>query len=126
VADITQHNPGEEVYRIGVEAAQAIRKTREQGGRVVAVGTTVVRALETASSHGRVVEPGAGTTDLFVTPGFVFRVVDGLITNFHLPKSSLLFLVCAFGGLDLIKRAYKLAVTKKYRFYSYGDAMLIL
>ena len=93
---------------------------------MVAVGTTVVRALETAASSGASITSGEGVTDLLVTPGFRFRVVDALITNFHLPKSSLLFLVSAFAGLEFIKQSYMLAVQRGYRFYSYGDAMLIL
>ena len=92
---------------------------------MVAVGTTVVRALETAADGDGSVLPGEGKTGLLVTPGFFFSVVDALITNFHLPKSSLLFLVSAFAGLDLIREAYALAVRERYRFYSYGDAMLI-
>ncbi len=92
---------------------------------MIAVGTTVVRALETAVNGDGVILPGEGSTGLFVTPGFSFKVVDALITNFHLPKSSLLFLVSAFVGKELIMKAYKRAVEKGYRFYSYGDAMLI-
>jgi len=93
---------------------------------VVAVGTTVVRALETAAAPDGSVMPGEGRTDLLVTPGFPFKVVGALVTNFHLPKSSLLFLVSAFAGLGLIRKAYESAIEKGYRFYSYGDAMLIL
>jgi S-adenosylmethionine:tRNA ribosyltransferase-isomerase len=126
VRDIRQHRLGYEQYAIAPETADMIRTVRERGGRVIAVGTTVVRALESAAAADGSVAPGEGKTDLLITPGFVFRVVDGLITNFHLPKSSLLFLVAAFAGLDLIKRAYEQAVLKRYRFYSYGDAMLIV
>ena len=125
-ADIRDHVLGEESYRIEPETAETMEKTRKRGGRVVAVGTTVVRALETASDPDGCVAPGQGNTRLLITPGFSFSVVDALITNFHLPKSSLLFLVSAFAGLDLIKEAYGLAVEKGYRFYSYGDAMLIV
>lgn len=124
--DIRKHKLDKESYSIPPETAQAIKRTRENGGRVVAVGTTVVRALETAVGSNGSVQPGEGKTDLLVTPGFSFRTVDGLITNFHLPKSSLLFLVSAFAGLKLIKEAYEFAVENGYRFYSYGDAMLIL
>lgn len=124
--DIRQHQLGHEYYSIGSETANQIKEAKKNGGRVVAVGTTVVRALESASAQDGSVLPGDGKTDLLITPGFVFRVVDALITNFHLPKSSLLFLVSAFTGLDLIKRAYREAVEKRYRFYSYGDAMLIV
>lgn len=126
VRDIREHRLGYEPYAIARETADAIRTIRESGGRVIAVGTTVVRALESAAANDGAVIPGEGKTDLLITPGFVFRVADGLITNFHLPKSSLLFLVSAFAGLDLIKRAYAQAIEKRYRFYSYGDAMLIL
>ena len=124
--DIRQHRLGHEYYLIEPETAAQINETKKNGGRVVAVGTTVVRTLESASASDGSLLPGTGKTDLLITPGFVFNVVDVLITNFHLPKSSLLFLVSAFAGLDLIKRAYERAVEKRYRFYSYGDAMLIL
>ncbi len=124
--DIRKHNLGMEYYRIGPETAEAIERTRKKGGKVVAVGTTVVRALETAAVNDGSIVVGAGKTDLLITPGFSFKVVDKMITNFHLPKSSLLFLVSAFAGLGLVKDAYLSAVEKEYRFYSYGDAMLIL
>jgi S-adenosylmethionine:tRNA ribosyltransferase-isomerase len=124
--DIRKHELGEEAYRIPRETANAIEATRKKGGRVVAVGTTVVRALETAVDPNGSVSPGKGRTDLLVTPGFSFKAVDALITNFHLPKSSLLFLVSAFAGTALVKEAYNRAISKGYRFYSYGDAMLIL
>ena len=123
--DIREHNLGEEFYHIGPETAEAIKRTRKKGGRAVAVGTTVVRALETAAGPAGSILPGEGKTDLLVTPGDSFNVVDALITNFHLPKSSLLFLVSAFAGLELIRKAYGLAIENGYRFYSYGDAMLI-
>ena len=125
-ADIRGHILGEESYSIEHETAEAIELTRKKGGKVVAVGTTVVRALETAVTEDGSIAPGEGITDLLITPGFPFNVVDALITNFHLPKSSLLFLVSAFAGLELIMEAYRLAVDKGYRFYSYGDAMLIV
>lgn len=124
--DIRKHQLGEEHYRLEPETTEAIARTRHKGGRIIAVGTTVVRALETVVAPDGSVPPGEGKTDLLVTPGFSFRVVDALITNFHLPKSSLLFLVAAFAGLDLVKMAYSRAVENEYRFYSYGDAMLIL
>jgi S-adenosylmethionine:tRNA ribosyltransferase-isomerase len=124
--DIRKHQLGEEYYRLEPETTEAIARTRAKGGRLVAVGTTVVRALETAVASDGSVMPGEGKTDLLVTPGFSFRAVDALITNFHLPKSSLLFLVSAFAGLDLVKKAYARAIENEYRFYSYGDAMLIL
>ena len=105
-----------ERYRIPPETVQAI-----EGRRVLAVGTTVLRALETRAVRGE----SEGDTELFVTPGFNFRVVNRLLTNFHLPKSTLLMLVCAFAGRDNILRAYRHAVENRYRFFSYGDAMLI-
>jgi S-adenosylmethionine:tRNA ribosyltransferase-isomerase len=126
VNDIRDHQLGFEEYVISPETADSIRTVKENGRRVVAVGTTVVRALESAVSADGSVTPGEGKTDLLITPGFVFRAVDALVTNFHLPKSSLLFLTAAFGGYDLIMRAYREAVRKRYRFYSYGDAMLIV
>ena len=123
--DIRDHDLGKEFYRIGVTTAEAINRARENKDRIIAVGTTVVRALETAVDDDGIILPGEGSTGLFITPGFSFKVVDALITNFHLPKSSLLFLVSAFAGKELIKKAYDWAVEKEYRFYSYGDAMLI-
>lgn len=110
------------------EAAGAVNHARREGGRVVAVGTTSVRVLETAARRapGGTVEPWEGETDLFVYPPYRFRAVDALITNFHLPRSSLLMLVSAFAGVDLVRRAYEVAVAERYRFYSLGDAMLIL
>jgi S-adenosylmethionine:tRNA ribosyltransferase-isomerase len=125
-SDIRDHELGEESYRIEPETAEAISQTRKKGGRVVAVGTTVVRTLESAVNSDGSVRPGEGRTGLLITPGFSFNIVDALITNFHLPKSSLLFLVSAFAGLELVKKAYGSAVEKGYRFYSYGDAMLLV
>jgi S-adenosylmethionine:tRNA ribosyltransferase-isomerase len=124
--DIRNHQIGEEFYRIDDKTALAVNECKRAGGRVIACGTTVVRALETVARSGGSIEPGEGKTNLLITPGFSFRVVDALITNFHLPRSSLMFLVSAFGGLELIKKAYRLAIGKEYRFYSYGDAMLIV
>ena len=124
--DVRDHILGEEYYRIEPTSAGAIQQARKRGGRVIAVGTTVVRALESAVKPDGSVRHGEGKTDLLITPGFSFNIVGALITNFHLPKSSLLFLVSAFAGLKLVKEAYGRAVEKGYRFYSYGDAMLIL
>ncbi len=121
VKNVEEHRVDPEYIKVPEETVKLIKETKEKGKRVVAVGTTVVRALET-----KPFEPFEGWTDLYIYPGFKFKVVDALITNFHLPKSSLLFLVCAFGGKDFIMRAYKEAVEKRYRFYSYGDGMLIL
>ena len=113
-----------EWYRIPQETADAVAATVAGGGRVVAVGTTSLRALESAGA-GNGLQVGEGETALFITPGFRFRVVDRLITNFHLPKSTLLMLVSAFAGYDNIRSAYAHAIAKKYRFFSYGDAMLL-
>ena len=123
--DIRRHHLEEEQYYIDPRTAALINENRGRGGKVFAVGTTVVRALETAWTSEKGVRAGGGKTGLLITPGFDFHVVDGLITNFHLPRSSLLFLVSAFAGFDLTKKAYAWAVEQEYRFYSYGDAMLI-
>jgi len=125
-SDIRNHRLGREFYSIGYEPAATINRAKGEDRRIIAVGTTVVRALETAIGDDGRVKQGTGHTELLITPGFTFRVIDGLITNFHLPGSSLLFLVAAFAGLDLIKKAYAWAIEREYRFYSYGDAMLIL
>lgn len=124
--DIRNHELGEETYIVKGETADAVNRAKEEKRRVIAVGTTVVRTLETAVNDRGEVVPGRGKTGLYITPGFSFRVVDAMITNFHLPKSSLLFLVCAFAGKDLIRKVYARAVATAYRFYSYGDAMLIV
>ncbi len=124
--DIRKHHLDEERYFIGYQSAKLVNETRQRSGRVFAVGTTVVRALETAWTPMEGVRSGPGKSGLLITPGFNFHVVDGLITNFHLPRSSLLFLVSAFAGFGLIKKAYAWAVEHEYRFYSYGDAMIIL
>ena len=126
VDDIREHVLEEEYYRITQETADAFNRAKVEKRRVIAVGTTTVRTLETVAAPSGYIEPGSGKTGLLITPGFTFRAIDGLITNFHLPRSSLLFLVSAFGGGNLIKRAYKHAVEAEYRFYSYGDAMLII
>ena len=124
--DIRRHRIGAETYSIDEPTALAINKTKQRGGRVIAVGTTVVRALETVAAAKGGIDPGDGETELVIIPGFRFKAIDGMITNFHLPRSSLLFLVVAFAGLELIKQAYRWAVERRYRFYSYGDAMLIV
>jgi S-adenosylmethionine:tRNA ribosyltransferase-isomerase len=116
-----------ERYELSEAAAGAINRALDQRRRVIAVGTTCVRTLETvASEHAGRIRPGRGETNLFITPGFSFRVVCGLLTNFHLPQSTLLMLVSAFAGRDFLLRAYRHAVEARYRFYSYGDCMLIL
>jgi S-adenosylmethionine:tRNA ribosyltransferase-isomerase len=123
---VEDHRIEAEWFEIGLETASAINRAHSEGRRIVAVGTTTTRALETvAGRHGRV-EPGADWTELFIYPGFDFRVVSGLLTNFHLPQSSLLVLVAAFAGRVRLLEAYRHAIAERYRFYSYGDAMLIL
>ncbi|MGQ9623069.1 MAG: tRNA preQ1(34) S-adenosylmethionine ribosyltransferase-isomerase QueA [Candidatus Caldatribacteriaceae bacterium] len=123
---VENHRMHEEWFSLSSGGAEKIRRAKERGKRVVAVGTTTVRALESIAKKLGRVEACEGTTDLFIYPGFSFQVVDALITNFHLPRSTLLLLVCAFAGTDFIKRAYEEAIQKRYRFYSFGDAMLIL
>jgi S-adenosylmethionine:tRNA ribosyltransferase-isomerase len=120
-----EHRMHAEHGRIGAEAAERINATRAQGRRVVAVGTTSLRLLETASDAAGAVLPFSGATSLFITPGYRFRSVDALITNFHLPRSTLFMLVAAFSGLETMKRAYAHAIAHDYRFYSYGDASLL-
>jgi S-adenosylmethionine:tRNA ribosyltransferase-isomerase len=124
VTHLSEHRMHSERYVLPQATVDAIVSTRQRGGRVVAVGTTSLRTLESAALKGEL-RAGEGETDLFVTPGFRFRVVDLLLTNFHLPKSTLLMLVCAFGGVDNIRAAYRHAIDQRYRFFSYGDAMLI-
>jgi S-adenosylmethionine:tRNA ribosyltransferase-isomerase len=124
---ISEHVMHEERYRIEADVARKISEAKEQGRRIVAVGTTSVRTLESAATGHFQIASGMGRTSIFIRPGhFQFRVVDRLITNFHLPKSTLLMLVSAFAGRELILEAYKEAVRQRYRFFSYGDAMLIL
>lgn len=125
VKDIREHRLGKESYSVGPDSARAIERAKIEGRRIIAVGTTVVRALETVGKRKGKITADSGTTDLLIYPGFNFEVVDGLITNFHLPRSSLLFLVAAFAGPDLSMKAYHWAVESRYRFYSYGDAMMI-
>ena len=121
---IEDHAMHSEWYQVPAETAAALARTRAQGGRVLAVGTTSLRALESAHEDGRL-RAGSAQTRLFIHPGYRFRVVDRLLTNFHLPRSTLLMLVAAFAGLDNVRRAYRHAVEQRYRFLSYGDAMLI-
>ena len=125
VKDLAKHRMHGERYEIPAETVAAIDEAKKRGGKVIAVGTTTVRCLEaSAAKHGSPVA-GAAETDLFIVPGFKFRVVDRLITNFHLPKSTLLVLVSAFAGVEPVRRAYHHAIERRYRFYSYGDAMLL-
>ncbi|NCO58954.1 MAG: tRNA preQ1(34) S-adenosylmethionine ribosyltransferase-isomerase QueA [Deltaproteobacteria bacterium CG_4_8_14_3_um_filter_51_11] len=126
VEDIRKHCLHSERYCISDGSAERIRTAKARGGRVIAVGTTAVRALESSAIETGEIRSGDAETDLLIIPGFGFSVVDGLITNFHLPRSSLMFLVSAFAGLQFIKDAYNYAVLNRFRFFSYGDAMLIL
>ena len=127
VKHVEEHHMERERYEVSESAASALNQAMSQGRRVIAVGTTSVRTLEhVAREHGGKIEPGRGEADLFIYPGFDFRVIQGLLTNFHLPKSTLLMLVCALAGRDLTLRAYKHAVGERYRFYSYGDCMIVL
>ncbi len=124
VEDLDQHRMHRERVVVSEAVCEAVRATRARGGRVIAVGTTVVRSLESAAQSGEL-EPFAGETQLFIRPGYRFRVVDALLTNFHLPESTLLMLVCAFGGFETMMAAYRHAVAQRYRFFSYGDAMFV-
>lgn len=124
VEDTAEHRMHSERYVIPDATVAAVAAARAAGGRIVSVGTTSLRALESAARDGNL-RAGGGETDLFITPGYRFNVVDRLVTNFHLPRSTLLMLVCAFGGSNLLLRAYAHAVAERYRFFSYGDAMLI-
>jgi S-adenosylmethionine:tRNA ribosyltransferase-isomerase len=123
---IEDHQMGAEWIEVGAEAVRSIEQVRAAGGRIVSVGTTVVRALETAARADGRIRPYCGETDIFMTPGFSFKVVDALLTNFHLPRTTLLMLVSALAGTEFLRQAYAEAVRERYRFYSYGDAMLIL
>jgi S-adenosylmethionine:tRNA ribosyltransferase-isomerase len=125
---LAEHVMHSERFEVGAAAATAIARARERGGRIVAVGTTSLRALESAAlrgEEGEALQPSHGETDLFITPGFLFRVVDLLLTNFHLPRSTLLMLVAAFAGHERIRALYAHAIAERYRFFSYGDAMLL-
>ncbi|MEO1266004.1 MAG: tRNA preQ1(34) S-adenosylmethionine ribosyltransferase-isomerase QueA [Pseudomonadota bacterium] len=122
---VADHDMHAEFGEIGADAVAAIAETKARGGRVIAVGTTSLRLLEAAAAAAGTLRPFAGETDIFITPGFKFRVADMLITNFHLPRSTLFMLVSAFAGYDLMRRAYAHAIAARYRFYSYGDSSLL-
>jgi S-adenosylmethionine:tRNA ribosyltransferase-isomerase len=124
VEDLARHRMHSEWFDVPAPTVAAVERTRAAGGRIVAVGTTTLRALESAARSGAL-EAGARETDLFITPGFEFRVVDLLVTNFHLPRSTLLMLVAAFAGHERVQRLYRHAIERRYRFFSYGDAMLL-
>jgi S-adenosylmethionine:tRNA ribosyltransferase-isomerase len=124
VDDLAQHVMHSEYFQVSEACVEAVRNTKANGGRVVAIGTTAVRALESASQLGKL-QSGCGDTQLFITPGYNFRTVDAMLTNFHLPESTLLMLISAFAGYDSIMNAYQHAIEQRYRFFSYGDAMAI-
>ncbi len=124
VDKIEDHHMHSEYLEVSAEVVEAVARTKARGGKIVAVGTTSVRSLETAAKEGAL-KPYAGETDIFIYPGYQYQVVDALITNFHLPESTLLMLVSAFAGYDEIMNAYRVAIEEKYRFFSYGDAMLL-
>ena len=123
--DLKDHVMHHEYFEVSESTCKKIAAARHHGGRIIAVGTTVVRSLESATPEGGLPVPCRAETDLFITPGYKFRCVDALLTNFHLPESTLLMLVCAFAGYDTVMAAYRHAIRKGYRFYSYGDAMFI-
>jgi S-adenosylmethionine:tRNA ribosyltransferase-isomerase len=124
VEDVSQHIMHKEFFQVSEECVEAVRQTKARQGRVVAIGTTAVRALESASVSGEI-QSGCGDTQLFITPGYSFKTVDAMLTNFHLPESTLLMLISAFAGYDAVMQAYKHAIAQRYRFFSYGDAMAI-
>lgn len=126
VDDVTQHKMHSELYEMNQETADLINETKKNGGRVIAVGTTSCRTLESIAKKKGCITADEGFTDIFIYPGFQFEVLDGLITNFHLPESTLIMLVSAFYGYDKTMRAYEEAVNRKYRFFSFGDCMMIL
>lgn len=126
VENILEHHMHSEFYMVEEEQARLINETKKQGGRVIAVGTTSCRTLESAAGEDGLLKAGSGWTDIFIYPGYEFRLTDGLITNFHLPESTLMMLVSALAGRDRIMNAYAEAVKERYRFFSFGDAMLIL
>lgn len=125
VEDLTRHKMDSEFFEITQESADVINETIDKGGRIIGIGTTVVRVLETVVTTDGHVKAEKGWTDKFIYPPYEFKVIDALVTNFHMPASTLLMLVCAFGGRDFILKAYRKAVREKYRFFSYGDAMFI-
>ena len=126
VEEIEQHHVAPEFFQISEEAAHVINESRERGGRIIAIGTTTSRALESAVNAEGSIESGERETELTIRPGFKFRIVDALLTNFHLPRSSLLLLVCAFAGRDFTLEAYRYAAARDFRFYSYGDCMFVI
>ena len=125
VEDVTQHHMHSEFYVVEEDQAKLINDTKAAGGRVIAVGTTSCRTLESATGEDGILKAGSGWTEIFIYPGYHFKMIDGLITNFHLPESTLVMLVSALAGKEHIMAAYEEAVREKYRFFSFGDAMMI-
>lgn len=125
VEDVAEHRMHSEWGEVPAETADAINATRAAGGRIVSIGTTPLRILETAGLEDGTIRPFSGETDIFITPGYRFKIVDRLVTNFHLPRSTLFMLVCAFAGMERMKAAYAHAIAENYRFFSYGDASLL-
>ena len=125
VEKIEEHKMHSEYYQLPEETAELIRRTKASGGRVIAVGTTSIRTLESAAEAQGVISAKSGWTDIFIYPGYRFKIVDALVTNFHLPKSTLLMLISAFAGREFVLHAYEEAVREKYRFFSFGDAMFL-
>lgn len=126
VDEIEEHEMHSEFYEVSPEIADLINTTRQRGGRIITVGTTATRTLETVADDQGVVHPGNGWTNIFIYPGYRFKVVNGLITNFHLPKSTLIMMISAFVGTDKIRQAYEYAVQERFRFFSFGDAMMMI
>jgi S-adenosylmethionine:tRNA ribosyltransferase-isomerase len=125
VENILEHHMHSEFYSIEEEDAALVNETKKRGGRIISVGTTSTRTLESVADENGMIKAGSGWTDIFIYPGYEFKVIDGLITNFHLPESTLLMLVSALAGRDNVIAAYEEAVREKYRFFSFGDAMFI-
>ena len=125
VSDVLSHHMHSEYFQIDEKAAEVINQTKRKGGRIISVGTTSTRTLESAADETGYIKAQNGWTDIFIYPGYQFKVIDGLITNFHLPESTLLMLVSALAGRERILSAYQAAVEEKYRFFSFGDAMFI-
>jgi S-adenosylmethionine:tRNA ribosyltransferase-isomerase len=126
VEDLSKHKMDAEYFRIGPDAVNVVNNAKKANKRVCAVGTTSMRTIESAVSAESLLKEAEGWTNLFIYPPFEFHIANAMITNFHLPKSSLLIMICAFGGYELIMEAYQVAIKEKYRFFSYGDAMMII
>ena len=125
VEDVTEHHMHSEFYVVEEDQAALINETKQNGGRIISVGTTSCRTLESAADENGILHAGSGWTEIFIYPGYQFKIIDGLITNFHLPESTLLMLVSALAGKEHILAAYEEAVRERYRFFSFGDAMII-